>query len=88
MSESKEMVRGTFLITISILITKVLGVLFIIPFNYLIGGQENMAPFTYAYAPYNIAIAVATAIVFQLAASKYVAKYNAIGAYEVKSEIL
>ena len=39
MSESKEMVRGTFLITISILITKVLGVLFIIPFNYLIGGQ-------------------------------------------------
>ncbi|WP_225973837.1 hypothetical protein, partial [Staphylococcus epidermidis] len=29
MSESKEMVRGTFLITISILITKVLGVLFI-----------------------------------------------------------
>ena len=58
MSESKEMVRGTFLI--SILITKVLGVLFIIPFTSLIGGQENMAPFTYAYA-YNIAIAVATA---------------------------
>ncbi len=29
MSESKEMVRGTFLITTSILITKVLGVLFI-----------------------------------------------------------
>ena len=46
---------------ISILITKVLGVLFIIPFTSLIGGQENMAPFTYAYAPYNIAIAVATA---------------------------
>lgn len=82
MSESKEMVRGTFLITLSILITKVLGVLFIIPFNHLIGGQENMAPFTYAYAPYNIAIAVATAGV-PLAASKYVAKYNAIGAYRV-----
>ena len=45
MSESKEMVRGTFLITLSILITKVLGVLFIIPFTSLIGGQENMAPF-------------------------------------------
>ena len=85
MSESKEMVRGTFLITISILITKVLGVLFIIPFNYLIGGQENMAPFTYAYAPYNIAIAVATAGV-PLAASKYVAKYNAIGAYKVSQK--
>ena len=44
MSESKEMVRGTFLSTLSILITKVLGVLFIIPFTSLIGGQENMAP--------------------------------------------
>ena len=85
MSESKEMVRGTFLITLSILITKVLGVLFIIPFNHLIGGQENMAPFTYAYAPYNIAIAVATAGV-PLAASKYVAKYNALGAYKVSQK--
>ena len=85
MSESKEMVRGTFLITLSILITKVLGVLFIIPFTSLIGGQENMAPFTYAYAPYNIAIAVATAGV-PLAASKYVAKYNAIGAYKVSQK--
>ena len=32
MSENKEMVRGTFLITFSILITKILGVLFVIPF--------------------------------------------------------
>ncbi|MDU7764706.1 MAG: oligosaccharide flippase family protein, partial [Staphylococcus sp.] len=85
MSESKEMVRGTFLITISILITKVLGVLFIIPFTALIGGQANMAPFTYAYAPYNIAIAIATAGV-PLAASKYVAKYNALGAYKVSQK--
>ena len=44
-----------------------------------------MAPFTYAYAPYNIAIAVATAGV-PLAASKYVAKYNAIGAYKVSQK--
>ena len=58
--------------------------LFIIPFTSLIGGQENMAPFTYAYA-YNIAIAVATAGV-PLAASKYVAKYNALGAYKVSQK--
>lgn len=35
MSENKEMVRGTFLITFSILITKILGVLFVIPFMRL-----------------------------------------------------
>ena len=44
-----------------------------------------MAPFTYAYAPYNIAIAIATAGV-PLAASKYVAKYNALGAYKVSQK--
>lgn len=38
MSESKEMVCGIFLIIISILIIKVLGVLFIILFIVLIGG--------------------------------------------------
>ena len=40
--------------------------------------EEKLAPFNYAYVP-NIAIAVATA----LAASKFVAKYNALGAYKV-----
>ncbi len=84
MSESKEMVRGTFLITISILITKVLGVLFIIPFNYLIGGQENMAPFTYAYAHLILQLQLRQHV--PLAASKYVAKYNAIGAYKVSQK--
>ncbi|MDU7037158.1 MAG: polysaccharide biosynthesis protein, partial [Staphylococcus simulans] len=58
MNESQELVRGTFLLTVSILITKILGVLFIIPFYAIIGGEENLAPFNYAYAPYNIAIAV------------------------------
>lgn len=86
MSESKEMVRGTFLITLSILITKVLGVLFIIPFYAIVGGEENLAPFNYAYQPYNIAIAVATAGV-PLAASKYVSKYNALGAYKVSQKL-
>ncbi|MFF5907441.1 MULTISPECIES: putative polysaccharide biosynthesis protein [Staphylococcus] len=86
MSESKELVRGTFLITLSILITKVLGVLYIIPFYSIIGGEEKLAPFNYAYTPYNIAIAVATAGV-PLAASKYVSKYNALGAYKVSEKL-
>ena len=64
MSENKEMVRGTFLITLSILITKILGVLFVIPFYAIMGAnaEEKLAPFNYAYVPYNIAIAVANRI--------------------------
>ncbi|MCS4485308.1 putative polysaccharide biosynthesis protein [Staphylococcus americanisciuri] len=86
MSENKELVRGTFLLTLSILITKILGILYIIPFYRIIGGADNLAPFNYAYGPYNIAIAVATAGV-PLAASKYVAKYNALGAYRVSQKL-
>ncbi|MCG3400814.1 polysaccharide biosynthesis protein [Staphylococcus massiliensis] len=86
MSESKELVRGTFLLTFSVLITKLLGVFFIIPFYAIMGDEKNLAPFNYAYAPYNIAIAVATAGV-PLAASKYVAKYNALGAYKVSEKL-
>ncbi|SCS32678.1 putative polysaccharide biosynthesis protein [Staphylococcus caeli] len=86
MSESKELVRGTFLITLSILITKVLGVIYIIPFYAIIGGEKNLAPFNYAYTPYNIAIAIATAGV-PLAASKYVSKYNALGAYRISEKL-
>lgn len=86
MNENKELVRGTFLLTISILITKILGIIYIIPFYKIIGGADNLAPFNYAYGPYNIAIAVATAGV-PLAASKYVAKYNALGAYRVSQKL-
>ena len=86
MSENKELVRGTFLLTISILITKILGIIYIIPFYKIIGGADNLAPFNYAYGPYNIAIAVATAGV-PLAASKYVAKYNTLGAYRVSQKL-
>lgn len=86
MSENKELVRGTFLLTVSILITKILGILYVIPFYRIIGGADNLAPYNYAYGPYNIAIAVATAGV-PLAASKYVAKYNALGAYRVSQKL-
>ena len=48
--------------------------------------EEKLAPFNYAYVPYNIAIAVATAGI-PLAASKFVAKYNALGAYKVGQKL-
>ena len=84
MSESKEMVRGTFLITISILITKVLGVLFIIPFTALIGGQSQHGTFYLCLCTIQYSYSYNKAGV-PLAASKYV-KYNALGAYKVSQK--
>lgn len=86
MSESKALVRGTFLLTASIFITKILGILYLIPFYAIIGHEKNLAPFTYAYQPYTIMITIATAGV-PLAAAKYVSKYNALGAYKVSQKL-
>ncbi|GGI40473.1 putative polysaccharide biosynthesis protein [Mammaliicoccus stepanovicii] len=86
MSESKALVRGTFLLTASILITKILGILYLIPFYAIIGDEKNLAPFTYAYQPYTIMITIATAGV-PLAAAKYVSKYNALGAHKVSQKL-
>ncbi|WJP97223.1 putative polysaccharide biosynthesis protein [Macrococcus bovicus] len=86
MSESNSLVRSTFILTASIFITKVLGILYVIPFYAIIGGEENLAPYTYAYQPYVVMLTIAGAGV-PLAVAKYVSKYNALGAYRVSEKL-
>ncbi|TDM07677.1 putative polysaccharide biosynthesis protein [Macrococcus lamae] len=86
MSQSSSLVRSTFILTASIFITKVLGILYVIPFYAIIGGERNLAPYNYAYNPYTVMLVIAGAGV-PLAVAKYVSKYNAIGAYKVSQKL-
>lgn len=86
MSDSNKLVRGTFLLTIATVITKVLGMLYLIPFYSIMGGEENIALYGYAYTPYTIMLSIAAAGV-PGAVSKYVAKYNALGAYATSQKL-
>ncbi len=86
MSQSSSLVRSTFILTASIFITKVLGILYVIPFYAIIGGERNLAPYNYAYNPYTVMLVVAGAGV-PLAVAKYVSKYNALGAYKVSQKL-
>ncbi|KAA1038394.1 putative polysaccharide biosynthesis protein [Macrococcus equipercicus] len=86
MSQSSSLVRSTFILTASIFITKILGILYVIPFYAIIGGERNLAPYNYAYNPYTVMLVVAGAGV-PLAVAKYVSKYNAIGAYKVSQKL-
>ncbi|TDM04579.1 putative polysaccharide biosynthesis protein [Macrococcus carouselicus] len=86
MSESSSLVRSTFILTASIFITKILGILYVIPFYAIIGGESNLAPYTYAYQPYVVMLTIAGAGV-PLAVAKYVSKYNALGAYRVSEKL-
>lgn len=74
-----NIVRGTMLLTGATFLSKFLGMIYIIPFNELVG-ETGVTLNAYAYAPYNILMSISTVGV-PLAVSKFVAKYNSLGDY-------
>ncbi|WP_121615162.1 putative polysaccharide biosynthesis protein [Virgibacillus halodenitrificans] len=75
-----NIVRGTMLLTGASFLSKFLGMIYVIPFNALVG-ETGGTLFAYAYTPYSIFISISTVGV-PLAVSKFVSKYNAVGDYE------
>lgn len=78
---SSKLLRGTFILTLGTMVSKILGLFYVIPF-YQIVGSAGTTLYQYSYVPYTIFISIATAGV-PLAVSKFIAKYNAIEEYAV-----
>ncbi|WHX39671.1 polysaccharide biosynthesis protein [Mesobacillus sp. AQ2] len=78
---SSKLLRGTFILTIGTILSKVLGLFYVIPF-FAIVGDYGTALYSFSYIPYTIFISIATAGV-PLAVSKFIAKYNALEEYAV-----
>ena len=78
---SSKLIRGTFILTIGMVFSKMLGLFYVIPFNKIVG-TEGIALYGFAYTPYTIFISIATAGV-PMAVAKFVAKYNAMGEYAI-----
>ncbi len=78
---SSKLLRGTFILTLGTIISKVLGLFYVIPFYHIVG-SKGQALYTFSYIPYTIFISIATAGI-PLAVSKYVSKYNALEEYAV-----
>ena len=78
---SSMLLRGTFILTLGTIISKILGLLYVIPFDAIVG-QEGTTLYQYSYVPYTIFISIATGGI-PLAISKFIAKYNALGEYAV-----
>ncbi|CRK84470.1 putative polysaccharide biosynthesis protein [Neobacillus massiliamazoniensis] len=76
-----KLLRGTFILTVGMIISKILGLFYVIPFYHIVGASGT-ALYQYSYVPYTIFISIATAGV-PLAVSKFVSKYNSIGEYAV-----
>src|SRR5690625_2636926 len=75
-----NIVRGTMLLTAATFLSKFLGMIYVIPFNELVG-ETGGTLYNFAYIPYNILITIST-IGVPLAVSKLVAKYNSLHDYQ------
>lgn len=80
--KKSSLVKGAFITTIAIVITKILGILYVIPFHSIIG-DEGGALYGYAYTIYLFFISLSTAGI-PLAISRVVSEYQALGYYKAK----
>ena len=75
-------VNGAFIITLGIVITKILGILYVVPFHSIIGDKGG-ALYGYAYTIYLFFISISTAGI-PLAISNIVSEYQTLGYYNAK----
>lgn len=79
MTEDK-LIRGTMLLTSATFISKILGLIYVVPFTTIVG-QTGNALYGFGFIPYTVLLSLATLGV-PLAVSKFVSKYHALGDYE------
>ena len=75
--KKNSLIEGALIATIGIIIVKVIGLLYVIPFNAIIGEQGG-ALYGYAYNIYNLFLAISSAG-FPFAISKLTSEYSALG---------
>ena len=76
-----KLIRGTIILTMATIVSKVLGLIYVVPFTAMVG-VDGYILFEYAYKPYAIMISLST-MGIPLAVSKFVSKYNELGDYRM-----
>ena len=82
MMKKSSFVEGTFIATLAIIFTKILGMLYVIPFYAMIGIQGS-ALYAYAYNIYIIFLDISSAGL-PIAISKIINEYNTLGMMDAK----
>ena len=80
--KKSNFLEGAFIATFCIIVTKILGVIYVIPF-YKIIGEQGGTLYGYAYNIYNIFLIISSAGI-PLAISKLTSEYNSLGMEEKK----
>lgn len=80
--KKSNFINGALIATIGIVLTKFLGIVYVIPF-YSIIGESNIALYGYAYTIYNLFLSLST-VGIPPAMSKLISEYNTLGYYNTK----
>ncbi len=80
--KKNSFMQGAFIATLGIVLSKILGIVYVIPF-YAIIGEQGGALYGYGYSIYSIFLGISQAGI-PLAISKIVSEYNVLGYYEAK----
>lgn len=75
--KKNSLMEGALIATIGIILVKIIGLLYVIPFNAIVGEQGG-ALYGYAYNIYNLFLSISTAG-FPFAISKLTSEYSALG---------
>lgn len=78
-------VKGAFISTVCVILSKILGIIYVIPFNKIIG-EEGGALYGYAYNIYVLFLQLST-VGIPLAISKIVSEYNALEYHNAKRRV-
>ena len=80
--KKSSFVEGTIIATLAIVFTKILGMVYVIPFYAMVGVQGS-ALYAYAYNIYNIFLDISS-VGLPIAISKILNEYNTLGKMEAK----
>ena len=80
--KKNNFVQGAFIATLGIVLSKVMGILYVIPF-YMVIGEQGGALYGYAYSIYLLFMAISSAGI-PLAISKIISEYQTLGYYDAK----
>ncbi|MBQ8681377.1 MAG: polysaccharide biosynthesis protein [Bacilli bacterium] len=75
--KKNSFIEGTIVATLGIILVKVIGIIYVIPFNAIIGEQGG-ALYGYGYTIYQLFLSISSAG-FPFAISKITSEYNALG---------
>lgn len=80
--KKNSFINGALIATLGIVLTKFLGIVYVIPF-YSIIGESNIALYGYAYTIYNLFLSLST-VGIPPAMSKLISEYNTLEYYDAK----